>query len=73
MGFLRPKPPQLPPMIPAPPKPPVAITEDLPADTKKEIMDKIKKKSSGYTDTILTSMRGDETEADTKRKTLLGA
>jgi hypothetical protein len=72
MGFLRPKPPQMPPM-PTPPTPPVAITEDLPADTKKDILEKIKKKSSGYTDTILTSMRGDESEVDTKKKTLLGS
>ena len=72
MGFLRPKAPVMP-VLPAAPKPPVAITEDLPADSKKDIIDKIKKKSSGYTDTILTSMQGDETEADTKKKTLLGA
>ena len=72
MGFLRPKAPQMP-VMSTPPTPPVAITEDLPNDTKKDILDKIKKKSSGYTDTILTSMRGDESEADTKRKTLLGS
>ena len=39
MGFLRPKPPVMP-VLPAAPKPPVSITEDLPADTKKDIIDK---------------------------------
>ncbi len=46
MGFLRPKAPVMP-VLPAAPKPPVAITEDLPADTKKDIIDKIKKNLLG--------------------------
>lgn len=72
MGFLRPKAPPLPPIAPPPPSPPPATSEDLPEAQKKKIAEAIRLKKKGYTETILTSTTGDESEPEIAKKTLLG-
>lgn len=73
MGFLRPKlpppPPPPPPMPMLPPASPEEFTSQQVKQVKKAMIDKKK----GYTETILTGKQGDESEADTYQKTLLGA
>ena len=73
MGFLRPKmpppPPPPPPMPMLPPASPKEFTSQQVKRVKKAMIDKKKR----YTETILTSTQGDESEADTYQKTLLGA
>jgi len=72
MGFLRPKAPPLPPIAPPPPSPPPATGEDLSEEKKKKIAEAIRLKKKGYTETILTSTTGDESEPEIAKKTLLG-
>jgi hypothetical protein len=73
MGFLRPKmpppPPPPPPMPMLPPASPKEFTSQQVKQVKKAMIDTKK----GHTETILTSTQGDESEADTYQKKLLGA
>ena len=80
MGFLKPKMPvPPPPPPPAPALPPATAQEQYEtpegemttADT--EAAKKIAKKKKGYTETIMTSTKGDTSTPDIYRKTLLGA
>lgn len=80
MGFLKPKmPPPPPPPPPAPALPPATAQEQYTTpegnmttvDT--EVAKKIAKKKKGYTETIMTSTKGDTSTPDIYRKTLLGA
>jgi hypothetical protein len=52
-----------------PPASPEEFTSQQVKRVKKAMIDKKK----GYTETILTGTQGDESEADTYQKTLLGA
>mgnify|MGYP001210917218 FL=1 len=72
MGFLRPKTTPLPPIPEVPPLP------DAPDESDEDVIeagqDQVKKtkRKKGRTSTILTSMMGDETEANINTKSLLG-
>jgi len=72
MGFLRPK------ITPPPPIPEPTPLPEAPDESDKDVVDagkeqvKKTKKKKGRTSTILTSMMGDETEANINTKTLLG-
>ena len=72
MGFLMPKapsPPPLPPPLPVlPPASPAEFTSQQVQTVNAFLADNKK----GLTETILTSTQGDESEADTYKKTLLG-
>ena len=73
MGSLfKPKMPPLPPVQPLP-EPPKA---EVSAEEKERLASEraaLERKRRGRKSTILTSPLGDETEADTEKKTLLGA
>ena len=73
MGFLRPKmPPPPPPPQPMPTLPP-ATPDDFTEEQRKKVNALVESKKKGYTDTILTSTKGDTSEPDIYKKTLLGA
>tara|TARA_E500000305_G_C4001851_1_gene227841 strand:+ start:1303 stop:1521 length:219 start_codon:yes stop_codon:yes gene_type:complete len=72
MGFLRPK------ITPPPPMPEPTPLPEAPDESDEDVIDagkeqvKKTKKKKGRTSTILTSMMGDETEANINTKSLLG-
>jgi hypothetical protein len=72
MGFLRPK------ITPPPPMPEPTPLPEAPDETDEDVIDagkeqvKKTKRKKGRTSTILTSMMGDETEANINTKSLLG-
>ena len=72
MGFLKPKMPALPPP-PPPPEPP--STELSPEEKERLAAERaaVERKRRGRKSTILTSPLGDQTEAETEKKSLLGA
>ena len=72
MGFLKPKMPPPPPPVPTPPELPPATQDEFNEEQAKKLKLLLKKKSEGYTDTILTSTQGDTSEANVSYNTLLG-
>ena len=73
MGFLKPEKPAVPPPPPPMPMLPPAAPEEFTSQQVKQVKKAMIDKKKGYTDTILTSTKGDESEADTYQKKLLGA
>ncbi|QDP53091.1 MAG: hypothetical protein Unbinned2350contig1001_16 [Prokaryotic dsDNA virus sp.] len=73
MGFLRPKMPPPPPPPPPMPTLPPATPDRFTEEQRKKVNALVESKKKGYTDTILTSTKGDTSEADIYKKTLLGA
>lgn len=65
MGFLRPKAPAIVAKIPPPPK--------IPQVDPVKVSKQVGKKKKGYSETIMTSTKGDTSEPDIYKKTLLGA
>ena len=72
MGFLRPKPPPLPPVQPLP-EPPKAEVSQEEKDRIAAAQRAMERKRKGRKSTILTSPLGVEEEAETEKKTLLGS
>tara|TARA_R100001082_G_scaffold27834_1_gene13943 strand:+ start:657 stop:878 length:222 start_codon:yes stop_codon:yes gene_type:complete len=73
MGFLRPPSPPPPPPPPPMPTLPPATPDEFSEEQRQKVKALLAQKKKGYTDTILTSTQGDTSEADTYKKTLLGA
>lgn len=67
MGFMAPKPPAPPPPLPPPPEP-----DNKEVKAAREAEEKRIRKMKGRAYTIKTGSRGDESEAQVKKKTLLG-
>ena len=73
MGFLMPKAPSPPPPPPPLPVLPPASPAEFTSQQVQTVKAHLAEKKKGLTETILTSTKGDESEADTYKKTLLGA
>jgi hypothetical protein len=75
MGFLKPKPPVLPPPVQPVPEPPPAVPEEISAEEKEEIVKEqaaVERKRRGRKSTILTSPLGIQESEEEKLETLLG-
>ena len=71
MGFLKPKPPALPPVQPAPEPPPAEISaEEKEAIAKEQAA--VERRRRGRKSTILTSPLGVQEDEESKLETLLG-